>query len=393
MKVAFVNENMLGHASYLLPFVNRFQEHPELGVTPYLIHATPVPAPRSYWANFSVRGLRKWGLDFGNLRWRTSVSRFVRDQLDRLCEQQDIDAVVVNTQSVALALARWRVSLPLFICLDATFSQLAASRWFAPNSGSRIFLPLTTASLLKRERQVLQRAERLLVWSKAVRDSLLEDYGSSPERVHVLPPSIDLDVRKGADTVNARPQILFVGGDFKRKGGELLLDCYRRWFSGTCDLHLVTQSPMDPEPDIHVHHGVRPFTAAWRECWQSADVFVFPSELETFGIVLVEALAFGVPVISTDTGAARYILSDGRAGLLLEDRRPETLAQALRRVLGDLPAARQRARYGRSRVEEDFDLSKNTQRLATWLEEAVRAARPVSAKEASCERARAVESA
>ena len=370
MNVVFVNENTMGHASYLLPYVDSLQKSPELGITPQVVHATPLPDRLSNWANFSVRGLRKWGLDFGNLRWRGTVSRFVREEVDRLRAEQRADAVVVNTQSVALELVDLAEKLPLLVCLDATFQQLAASRWFAPNLGSRLFLPLTAGRIFNLERRLFERAHRLLPWSETARRSLLEDYHCPPDKICVLPPSVDLRSEGVARRANARPEILFIGGDFYRKGGPLLLECYRRWFSETCDLHLVTHSPVPPEAGVYVHHGVKSYSPAWFDRWNSADVFVFPSKLETFGIVLLEALAFQVPVVSADVGAARDILEGGKAGWLLADQKPETLADVLRQVLSDPPAARERALEGRKHIRRLFDLSRNTQRLAGWLQEA-----------------------
>src|SRR5258708_2468805 len=208
MNVAFVNENTLGHGSYLLPFCKHLEEHPELGVVPHLINATPLPDGLSRRANLSIRGLRKWGLDFHNTRWRMTVSRFVKDRLTPLVERGAVDAVVANTQSVALALDEIAAKLPVFVCLDSTFRQLSASRWFAPNFGSRVFLPLTVAALLRRERQVLERVHGLFAWSEDVRTSLLRDYGCAPDRIRLLPPSIDLRHRGATPHLHTRPQIL-----------------------------------------------------------------------------------------------------------------------------------------------------------------------------------------
>jgi glycosyltransferase involved in cell wall biosynthesis len=384
MNVAFVNENTMGHSSYLLPFVQRFQEHTELDIIPHLIDAAPLPKGLSSWGEFSVPGLRQLGLDFGCLRWRAATSRHVSHQLDQLRARQNIDAVVVNTQSVALALETLASEIPLLICLDATFRQLAASPWFSPTRASDLFLPITIGPLIQRERRIFKKANRLLCWSEEVRDSLFKDYACSPDLVRVLPPSIQSRSRSGPRN-NSRPQILFVGGDFERKGGELLLECYREWFASTCDLHLVTYSEIKPEPGVYVHRGVQPFSKLWYERWQNADVFVFPSALETFGIVLLEALAFEVPVISSEVGAARSILLGGRAGLLMQERTPESLAKALRQVLDDPRAARERAIVGRNRIEQDFDLTKNTKILADWLHTAVKPTEAVRAPEPHCE--------
>ena len=306
MNVAFVNENTLGHASYLLPFVRELKKRPELGITPHVIDATPLPAPLAARAHFSIRGLRRWGLDFQRTRWRVVVSRYVRDQVEILKSKGMLDAVVVNTQSVALGLGDLARQVPVFVCLDATFSQLCESAWFAPNRASRFLLPFTTSGLLKQERAILNAATGLFAWSESVRKSLIKDYHCPPERIGLMPPSTDLHRGERAKSVTSRRQILFIGGDFDRKGGRLLLECYRKWFSHDCDLQVVTQTRLPAEPGVYVHHSVLPYTADWYARWQSADVFVFPSTLETFGIVLVEALALGIPVIATDVGAVRF---------------------------------------------------------------------------------------
>ncbi len=94
---------------------------------------------------------------------------------------------------------------------------------------------------------------------------------------------------------------------------------------------------------------------------------MFPSRLETFGIVLLEALAFGVPVISSRAGAAADILEDGRNGLLLDAVSAPGIADAVERVRSDPEGARARSLAGRRRVERDFALASNAERLAEGL--------------------------
>jgi len=369
--VAFVNENTLGHSSYLRPFVHEFERRLELGVQPHWLDATPLPASSARWANVSVRGLRKFGLDFQIARWRLLVSAHVRRQLLSLRGRQHLDAVVVNTQSVGLALASLAPELPVFVCLDATFHQLARSRWFAPNRASKWLHPLTLYPLRGRERRLFNAASGLLPWSAVAAASLREHYGIGSNRIVQIPPSIDLPPQRVfPERPNIRPQILFVGGDLVRKGGPLLLECFRRWFSSSCELHLVTESAVPSTPGVVVHRGLKPHSAGWLARWTEADLFVFPSTLETFGIVLVEALAFEVPVVSADVGAAREILANGQAGLVLGEVTLETLRTAIENLLGDRVAARQLAERGRLQVQQRFNLPANSELLAQTLRSA-----------------------
>ncbi len=365
--VAFVNENTLGHASYLVPFVRAIEERPEWGIRPHLINATPLPPDLERRANFSVRGLRKWGLDFHNARWRLTVSRHVRQEIQRLRERQKLDAIVINTQSVALDCQTLAGEMPVFVCLDATFEQLAASRWFAPNLPSRWFLPLTLAPLRRRERRLYRSADRLLPWSQSARHSLEHAYGIASEKISLMPPSIIPPPQVKARRPGAKPQILFIGGDFRRKGGPLLLKCYSEHFADWAELHLVTQSEIPPQPGVFVHRSVTAQSDAWRERWESADLFVFPSTLETFGIVLLEALAFGVPIISSQAGAARELLENGAAGILLPSLDESSVAAAIANVLEHPREALARSKIGRRLVDEHYSLAVNAARLAQLL--------------------------
>lgn len=161
-----------------------------------------------------------------------------------------------------------------------------------------------------------------------------------------------------------------MGGDFSRKGGELLRDCHQRFLADRCDLHVVTQSEVPVGKGLFVHRGVTAGSAAWLHRWHEADVFVFPSRLETFGIVLLEALAFEVPVVASDSGAARSILGNGHFGRLLPQLTVEALRESLEEVLANWVDSAVRAGQGRQHFERQFALPTNTVRLVELLREA-----------------------
>jgi glycosyltransferase involved in cell wall biosynthesis len=371
MNVAFLNENALGHTSYLPRFAEALRARPELGVTPHVLDVLPLPPHLRRLGDTSIRGLRKVGLDFHATRWRVAISRHAREQLAELRKRIGVDAIVVNTQSVGLELGELPREIPTLVALDATFRQLAGSLWFAPNAPSRWLQSLTLRGLLRRERELFARTTGFLPWSELPAESLRRDYGVGDDRITILPPSFSAPPRRQNRPVNSRPQILFVGGHFARKGGPLLLDVFRRHFATRCELHLVTTTDVPAEPGVFVHRNVAAGSEEWLRRWRDADVFVFPSSLETFGIVLLEALAFEVPVIASKTGAAESILGNGAFGRLLTDLDPERLAQAIEEVLLQQDAARARAIAGRANFETHFTLEQNTERLARLLQQHV----------------------
>lgn len=367
MKALFVHENTLGHGSYLPVFAEYFSRHREMGIEPELLNATPLPPEMAKDAERTVPGLRRFGLDMHFERWRKAVSAHV-GKLVAERDQQSYDVIVANTQSVALDLAESK--RPIFVCLDATFRQLGASRWFSDPPIAKVAEKLN-AALVEREQTLFGRAAKILPWSRRAMKSVIEDYGIDCGKIALLPPSIEIP-KELARKPNRSPRALFVGADFRRKGGDLLLECYRRFFKGRIELDIVTESRISPEPGVRLWRGIRTHSAEWAELWRNADLFVFPSKLETFGIVLVEALAFGVPVISSRAGAAEEILDGGKAGMLLDEVSADTLSEAIDIVLMDVEAARQRAMLGRRRAKSEYNLGTNSARLAALLKGSVR---------------------
>ncbi len=88
------------------------------------------------------------------------------------------------------------------------------------------------------------------------------------------------------------------------------------------------------------------------------DVLVVPSLAEPFGLVTLEALACGVPVVATRSGGSREIVRDGSEGLLVPPGDPEALAAALQRLLADHALRERCIRSGRKRVAEHFTLAR-----------------------------------
>lgn len=107
--------------------------------------------------------------------------------------------------------------------------------------------------------------------------------------------------------------------------------------------------------------------AAYRE----ARVTVLPSEYEAFGLVLLESLAAGTPVVASRVGGIPEVVEDGKAGLLVPPKSPPALAGAILRVWEDRDLARRLGEYGRDRVVPRFRWDELVDRLDALYREVV----------------------
>jgi glycosyltransferase involved in cell wall biosynthesis len=255
---------------------------------------------------------------------------------------------------------------PTVLWTDVTPLQLdeQADRYDLPREGGWLLPRLKRAAV-----QTTFRAAALcLGWSEWARRSLVESYGVPESQTGVLPPGIDLEVwRAPARTVRdaARlPRLLFVGGDFRRKGGRMLLDVFRHSLRGRCELDLVTREAVDEEPGVRVHRRLEPGSEPLLELYRAADLFVLPTLADCHSIASLEAMAMGLPVVLTRVGAAGEIVLQGQTGYLLPTEDGAELRRALESLLGDPARAAAMGARGLARVRERFDARRTLEGLS-----------------------------
>lgn len=164
-----------------------------------------------------------------------------------------------------------------------------------------------------------------------------------PNRVFVVPPAINSHVpfprriRRGESEPRT---FLFVGRDFERKGGRLVVEAFvHARKNTTIPLRLIVAGPSSwplpgPIPDGIMFAGkVLPDVVGM--LMNHADVFVMPSTFEAFGIVFVEALAAGMPVIARNAYAMPEIIRSGDNGVLIDHHDAYRLADTMIAVCMD----------------------------------------------------------
>lgn len=220
-------------------------------------------------------------------------------------------------------------------------------------------------------------AARCLAWSDWARSSFVRDYGVPEERTAVVRPGVELDLfspvadaERAARTGPVR--LLFVGGDFERKGGTLLLEALHDRLGSRCELDVVTRDDVAAAPGLRVHRGLTPQSEPLRKLFREADLFVLPTLADCHSIASIEAMACGLPVIFTRIGAGPEIVEEGRSGLLIEPGSGRALAAALDALLDDRARLRSMGSRGRVLAEERFDVRHTATGLLRHLQEVSR---------------------
>jgi glycosyltransferase involved in cell wall biosynthesis len=130
-----------------------------------------------------------------------------------------------------------------------------------------------------------------------------------------------------------------------------------------CELHIVTSAPVEARPGVHVHRGIGPNDPALVRLFHEADVFVLPSLAECLAVVLMEATAAALPVITTDVGALREAVRPGETGLVVRAGDRAELARALGALIDDSDARRRMGLAGHALARRTFDARTNGRAL------------------------------
>ncbi len=218
------------------------------------------------------------------------------------------------------------------------------------------------------QEQAIASADRLIALSQDERDLLASYYPEARDRIRVVGNGIH---EPAADGPPARPRcpgqplVLYSGRLVERKGIRELLAAIPRVLEaapttrfalagGPPNLRPADVAAQWLTPEAAPHHARIHFTgwlspsqlASW---YRSADVLVVPSRYEPFGMVILEGMIHGLPVVASDVGGPAEILDHGRTGLLFPPRDAAALAEQLTAVLRD---RRLRERLGRAGAEE-----------------------------------------
>ncbi len=157
-------------------------------------------------------------------------------------------------------------------------------------------------------------------------------------KVHSVGGGINLDKKLIDSSLKKGNKILFVGRDFKRKGGYIVVEAFKELKKRRKDAELYVAGPK--ENPIHETIDGYHFMGdcdykKTAELFNLCDVFCMPSYFEAYGLVFVEALSFGLPVIARNAYEMPYLIEDGKTGLLLKKDDVIVLSEMMDSLLSD----------------------------------------------------------
>jgi glycosyltransferase involved in cell wall biosynthesis len=283
----------------------------------------------------------------------------------------------VRLAAIALRLARQGPGLVLAahpnLAPPARLMKLLASRlgMVVVAHGVEIWKPLS-----RLRRAALLGADRLLAPSRDTAKKLIVVQGADEARVSRLPWVLDPDFLELVESEERVPLPGFPRGTIllsvgrwssteRYKGADRLIAAMPALLRSAPDLHLVLVGGGDDRPRLRdlasklsLAERVVFLDPPPREeliaMYERCDVFALPSSGEGFGLVFLEAMALGKPVVGGAQGGATDLIADGVNGYVVERDDSERLMTVLRRLLSDDPLRRALGENGRRMVQQDF---------------------------------------
>jgi glycosyltransferase involved in cell wall biosynthesis/GT2 family glycosyltransferase/predicted SAM-dependent methyltransferase len=264
--------------------------------------------------------------------------------------------------------------------------------------------------LIALEGALFRHARHLHAISRDILRTVQAQYGRTDAPAFVLPLGRrdDHGAFRRARPADAPLRVLFVSRLERRKGVDVLLPVAARLVRRHPHVEVVLAGKDTEHTEIgetytaafrREHGGDREVTARVRftgwlsedelgQAYADADVFCLPARYESLGLVVIEAMAFGLPIVTSGVGGLVEIVEDGANGILVPVEDEAALEAALERLIADASLRRRFGERSRQLFEERFDLARTIPRTIEALEDVV-ASHAASAPTQALDRAEA----
>jgi glycosyltransferase involved in cell wall biosynthesis len=181
---------------------------------------------------------------------------------------------------------------------------------------------------IRRQAAIYRSALHCLATTPWAKESIVSDYGVPEGKVTSVGLGANIVCRPVPKNWD-QPKLLWVGVDWRRKGGDLLLEAFAHARIPGASLDIVGRHPRIDAPGVRGHGVIRDENRL-RQFYEAATLFVLPSVFDPSPIVFLEAASAGTPCIGTDTGGTRY--SVGQSGEVVMPNDVRALVGMLRKM-------------------------------------------------------------
>lgn len=329
-------------------------------------HLSGLPSMQSRVIRLSYDARDQWWQRLPGVRSNWSLRASLGARIFLLKHLTGTRGLFFHSQVTSLLSTDLMHRIPSVVSLDATplqYDQLGASYKHATGSAG--------VERLKKRLNVrsFTAASNLVTWSEWAKASLVNDYGIASSKVTVIPPGIDVQTWHFPERDLHQPvQLLFVGGDFYRKGGATLLAAWERLSPkvrqrATLNIVTKTENIRQGIPSVHLHYGLVPNSPELKGLYRAASAFVFPSDGDCLPLSVLEALASGLAVLTTDVAALPEAVEHNRCGLIIPPGDVMAWSSALEQVITDHANRTAWGREARVVAESRFDANVTYKRL------------------------------
>lgn len=263
------------------------------------------------------------------------------------------------------------LQVPTYCYFDATNAQNCASGCWGMGNYSREKI----SRIIEYERAVFADCRGIFPRSSWAATSVLADYKISPDKIVVAGAGPNHQSASPPHGPYDRQTILFIGREFDRKGGSLILDAYRRTRAKLPEARLVI---VGCNPDIH-EKGVEVVGLIAKDkpggldrllkLYREASLFCIMSTYEPFGIVVLEAQLSGVPCVLPNRYAFPEMIKDGETGLLVQQYHTDELAAAFCSLLSNPDKLTRMGQEARKYITEHFTWQHAANRICMRIKE------------------------
>lgn len=222
------------------------------------------------------------------------------------------------------------------------------------------------------ERRLYGGALHIFAQGRPHAESVVSFYGVQPERVSVVGGGANFHPLPPLGSEPRGRIVLFVGGEWQRKGGDVLLEAFERVHMQMPEARLqIVGTAEAPEglPGVEVLGRIDD-RERLADLYRHAAVFCLPSHFEPYGLSIAEAMVYGLPCVVTRVGALDEVVLDNETGLVVPPADPDALAGALERLLRDPTLAERLGMAGRNRVELHQNWDAVAERMTPALQRA-----------------------